>query len=152
MSEFEYSLGNAIAVAADVHRGQRDKAGEDYILHPLAVMAMVAPDRDAMIVAVLHDVLEDCEPSRLRAVRYGLERSFPSWIIEALDALTKRKDEPYEEAIERAADNYLARKVKIADLTHNLDPRRIPASQIVDKDFARWDRYRRALIRLERTH
>jgi (p)ppGpp synthase/HD superfamily hydrolase len=152
LPEFKGTLGDAIAIAAEVHRDQLDKADEVYILHPLEVMRAVAPDRDAMIVAVMHDVLEDCVASKLLGVRYIITRLFPPHILEALEALTKRPGEAYEDAIDRAAANYLARKVKIADLTHNLDPRRIPAYQIVDKDFARWDKYRRALIRLEREH
>jgi (p)ppGpp synthase/HD superfamily hydrolase len=152
LPEFKGTLGDAIAIAAEVHRDQLDKADEVYILHPLEVMRAVAPDRDAMIVAVMHDVLEDCAAAKLLGVRYIITRLFPPHILEALEALTKQPGETYEEAIERAAANYLARKVKISDLTHNLDPRRIPAYQIVDKDFVRWDKYRRALIRLEREH
>jgi (p)ppGpp synthase/HD superfamily hydrolase len=145
------TLGDAIAIAADVHRTQTDKAGEVYILHALAVMNIVAPDRDAMIVAVLHDVIEDAKDAQTRMkARWNIERLFDPYIAEALEAMTHRPDESYAEYIERVAGNYLARKVKIADLTHNMDPRRIPAYQIVDKDFKRWDKYRRALIRLER--
>lgn len=145
------SLGEAIAIAAEAHLGQTDKAGEDYILHPLSVMRLVAPDRDAMIVAVLHDVLEDVKPALKRLeVRYRIQDSFKPVIFDALLALTHEANEAYDQYIERVAAHYLARKVKIADLTHNMDPRRIPAYQIVDKDFARWDKYRRALIRLER--
>lgn len=144
----------AIKWAAQVHSGQFDKNGVAYILHPLAVMNMVAPDRDAMIVAVLHDAIEDFRGSGYdkRAFLHDLELQFEPHIFKALLTIThKPKDEEtYDEYIERVASNFLARKVKIKDLTHNMDPRRIPAGKIVDKDFARWDKYRRALIRLER--
>jgi (p)ppGpp synthase/HD superfamily hydrolase len=146
-------LGTAIALAADVHRNQVDKADAPYILHCIAVMEAVAVHgEDAMIVGVLHDALEDVEPTSRLQLRYNLERTFHPRILDALDAMTHKPkgEETYDEYIERVALNYLARIVKIADLTHNMDPRRIPSYQIIDKDFARWDKYRRALIRLER--
>lgn len=145
-------IGKAIEIAARIHADQADKAGEDYILHPLAVMYMVAPDRDAMIVAILHDVLEDADLCgvELSALDHEIRSIFGEMIYAALMALKHEDNEPYMEYIERVATNHLARIVKIADLTHNMDPRRIPAYAIVDKDFARWDKYRRALIRLER--
>lgn len=149
----ERLLGEAIAMMADAHYGQTDKGGACYALHPLAVMRMVAPDRDLMIVAVLHDALEDeQDPVKRSKIIHTLKARFPLYIYEAIQCLTHKPkgEETYDEYIERVATNYLARKVKIADLSHNMDPRRIPAGQIVDKDFRRWDRYRRALIRLER--
>lgn len=148
----ETLLGQAILMAAETHWSQTDKGGICYTLHPLAVMQMVAPDRDAMIVAVLHDVLEDeRDPVKRLKIEHNLS-SFPAYILDALRCLTHKpkSEETYDEYIERLAPNYLARIVKIADLTHNMDPRRIPAGQIVDKDFQRWEKYRRALIRLER--
>lgn len=146
------SLGAAIAIAAIEHKDQKDKAGEDYILHSLAVMDMVSPDREAMIVAVLHDVLEDTPKRGVDKVNLSrqIEDLFGNKIYEAVKAMSHLNGEGYDEYIERVAQNHLARIVKLADLVHNMDPRRIPAYQIVDKDFARWDKYRRALIRLER--
>lgn len=148
----EKLLGAAIQIAADIHWAQLDKGGVCYMLHPLAVMQMCAPDRDAMIVAVLHDTIEDAKGMVKLGALHNIETMFPPYIKDALDALTHKPkgEETYEEYIERVADNYLARKVKVKDLTHNMDPRRIPVGEIIDKDFQRWDKYRRALIRLER--
>lgn len=145
-------LGYAIYMAAQAHLGQTDKADTTYILHPLEVMRMVAPDREAMIVAVLHDSVEDFDGTPMEKARFmdGLQRRFGVRITKAVEALTHAKGESYDNYIERVAGDYLARVVKIADLRHNMDPRRIPAYQIVDKDFERWDKYRRALVRLER--
>lgn len=144
-------LGRAVAIAAEAHEYQYDKADAPYILHCIAVMQLVAPDEDAMIVAVMHDVIEDTPRGFQREeIRWHIKRSFPPHTFEAIDALTHRDGESYDDYIERVATNYLARKVKVADLTHNLDPRRIPSYQIVDKDFERWNKYRTALVRLER--
>ncbi|MGZ7078608.1 MAG: GTP pyrophosphokinase, partial [Thermoanaerobaculia bacterium] len=53
------TLERAIAIAAEKHAGQTDKAGAPYILHPLRVMLRVSTN-DERITAVLHDVVEDC--------------------------------------------------------------------------------------------
>lgn len=146
------SLTRALNIATRVHDGQTDKAGEEYILHVLAVVRMCAGDREAQIVAALHDVVEDFKGSGIKklALLDELRSTFSDRIYEAVMCLTHDVEEDYDDYIERVAGNYLARKVKVKDLTHNMDPRRIPAGQIVDKDFRRWDRYRRSLIRLER--
>lgn len=142
-------LGDAIYFAAAIHSSQTDKAGAPYMLHAIAVMEMVAPDEDAMIVGALHDVLEDCHDGELTSLERQI-RDLGEHIFDAVQALTHRSGELYDAYIERVALNRLATKVKIADLTHNMDPRRIPAGQIVDKDFERWHKYRKALIRLTR--
>lgn len=146
------SLTEALEIACRVHRDQTDKAGAEYIRHVLAVVRMCAGDAEAEIVAALHDVVEDFKGSGIKklALLDELHDKFSDRIYEAVMCLTHDVEESYEDYIERVAGNYLARKVKIKDLTHNMDPRRIPAGQIVDKDFHRWDRYRRSLIRLER--
>lgn len=101
-------------------------------------------------IEVIHDAVEDCDESKKLKLIFNLERTFEPYIVDAIRAMTHAYSESYDDYVERVAQNYLARKVKVADLTHNMDPRRIPARQIVDKDFARWDKYRKALIRLER--
>ena len=149
MSNFTYAL----EIACRIHRDQTDKADAEYIFHCLAVAAMVDTTEEK-IVAVLHDALEDLEgtPMELLALKDLIQREFGQRVFEAVSALTKmpRGTESYDEYLDRVAANYIARKVKIADLTHNMDPRRIPSYQIVDTDFRRWDKYRKALIRLQR--
>jgi (p)ppGpp synthase/HD superfamily hydrolase len=158
-------LGEAIALASDVHLKQMDKAGAPYILHPLEVMQRATSYyvnnsdgwklEDVQIVAVLHDVLEDIhedhrwERDRLRE-RIGL--AFGKSIHDAVDAITKAQDraETYEEYLGRVEANWMARIVKIADLSHNLDAFRIPSSRITTRDYERWDKYHRALVRLLR--
>lgn len=140
----ESNLALAIALASDVHEEQRDKAGDAYILHPLAVMNLVAPDRVAMTTAVLHDVVEDTDLTLVELRIY-----FPPVVIAALDCLTHRRGETYTNYIERVAGHPVARKVKIADLKHNMDTGRLPLGELTEKDFKRWDKYRRALVRLQ---
>jgi guanosine-3',5'-bis(diphosphate) 3'-pyrophosphohydrolase len=141
------TLEDALILAADKHRGQKDKAGNPYILHPLRVMHHLghAATPEERLAAVLHDVVEDCDVTLadLRALGYA------EAVVAAVDALTKRPEEEddYFAAIRRAGADPIARRVKIADLTDNLDLSRIAAPSA--RDHARIERYRQALAMLQ---
>lgn len=140
------TLETAIAAAAKLHAGQVDKAGAPYILHPLRVMLAVEDERER-ILAVLHDAAEDAGWERLRTELGEL----PPWLEKGLDALTRRKDESYDEFIERASSRGRARHVKLADLADNLRLSRIPKPSHVDRErAARYRRAQRKLRRIER--
>ncbi|MCH7393614.1 guanosine-3',5'-bis(diphosphate) 3'-pyrophosphohydrolase [Acinetobacter dispersus] len=128
------TLEQAIAFATKQHSGQVDKANAPYILHPLRVMLNV-PSMDHKIIAVLHDVLEDTETSIEDLQALG----FQARIVEAIVALTKQDGESRIEAAQRAAQNPLARVVKLADISDNMDLSRIPSP--TTKDFERMEQY-----------
>jgi (p)ppGpp synthase/HD superfamily hydrolase len=130
-------LEKAILIAAQAHQGQMDKAGAPYILHPLKVMLKLNSETE-MIIGVLHDVVED-SPWTLENLR---QEGFPEEILEALDYLTRREREDYQDFIMRVAGNPLARKVKLADLEDNLNILRFET--ITEKDKARLSRYHQA--------
>ena len=134
-------LETAIRIAVEAHAGQKDKNGQPYILHPLRVMARVMTE-DQKIVAILHDVIEDTPwtPDQLK------DRGFPPHILQALDCVTKRKGEAYEDFVTRSASNPIASRVKLADLEDNMDVRRLP--QITPKDQERLAKYLTAYHRL----
>ena len=138
------TLERAIVIAAEGHAGVKDKAGAPYILHPLRMMlALSSPDE--RIVAVLHDLCEDCPGwtfDRLRA------EGFADHIINALDSVTKREGEDYETFVRRAAANPIGRQVKLADLRDNSQLSRI--SQPTQSDFDRIEKYRMAIEMIER--
>ncbi len=127
-------LEDAIQIAVDAHRGQRDKNGAEYILHPLRVMFRMRSENE-MIVAILHDVVEDSDWT-IEALR---GRGFPEEILAAVDALTRRSEETYEEFVDRAAAQPLARRVKLADLEDNMDARRMRL--VGSKEAERLNRY-----------
>jgi hypothetical protein len=140
-------VSDAEQLARLAHAGQKDKADADYIEHPLRV-ASTLNGNDAKIVALLHDAVEDTFVTREFLERSGYEPH----LIEAIEALTKQPDEEgsdegYERFICRAAKNPLARQVKIADLKDNMDLSRI--STQTKKDYARIEKYQRALAYLE---
>ena len=106
------TLERAIVIAAEGHSGAKDKGGKPYILHPLRVMLSLSSPEER-IVAVLHDVCEDCPGWTLDRLR---TEGFSERVITALDSVTKRPDEDYETFIKRAAADPIGRRVKLADL------------------------------------
>ena len=137
------TLERAITIAATAHAGQIDKAGAPYILHPLRVMLHVTTNAER-IVAVLHDVVEDCEGwsfDRLLGEGYAPE------IIAGLKSVTKVEGEAYEDFVKRAAAHPIGRRVKMADLTDNSDLSRI--STPTAKDHERIARYQKAIAYIQ---
>ena len=110
-------LDDAIDLAIHAHKGQTDKQGLPYILHPLRVM-LKFNDPLAQMVAVLHDTLEDTP------VTLGMLwlLNYPSEVVDAVVAASRMKRvENYTDYIERCRKNPLARRVKLADIEDNLD-------------------------------
>jgi (p)ppGpp synthase/HD superfamily hydrolase len=130
-------LEKAIGIAVAAHRGQKDRYGAPYILHPLRVMGRVV-STEGKTVAILHDVVEDTDWTFERLEREG----FPRSILDALERVTRREDESYAEFVQRSAGSELSRQVKIADLEDNLDARRM--TEVKPEDAERLERYRRA--------
>lgn len=137
-------LGKAIAIAAKAHEGQIDKAGKAYILHTLRVM-MKMDTEEAMIIAVLHDTVEDTNVT-IESLR---QEGFSENILTAVDALTRKQPEPYTDFIERIKMNPLAIEVKIADLEDNSDLSRI--DNPTEQDHKRNEKYMAALASLRAT-
>lgn len=139
-------LERALEIALCAHRGQRDKAGNPYILHPLWVMMRQYNEADR-VCAVLHDVVEDT-PVTLDDLR----QSFPEGIVRTIDCLTRRPCEEYERYIGRVLTDRRACRIKLDDLAHNMDLNRIPGLSV--RDLKRHDRYEwarsRILAELER--
>ena len=135
------TLEDALILAATAHSGQVDKAGMPYVLHPIRVMLRVSSPEER-IVALLHDVVEDT-PGTFDELR---ERGYPRRILTALDGVTNREGESYEEFVGRAGRDPISRAVKLADLADNMDLSRLP--HITDKDRARLAKYEAAVAKL----
>ena len=130
------TLERAIAIAAEGHAGQLDKAGQPYILHPIRVMLRVSGTSER-IAAILHDVVEDTPVTLDQLANEGFSRE----VVDAVDALTKRPGENRIDAAKRAAANPVARVVKLADNAENMDLSRI--SNPTQKDYDRLEEYKR---------
>ena len=109
-------LDRALRVATEAHRGQKDRYGDPFLLHPLRVMLRCRTEEER-IVALLHDVVEKSAWTLDDLKRQG----FSAEVIAAVEDLTKREGEPYLEYITRARGGTLAREVKRADLQDHMD-------------------------------
>ncbi len=135
-------IEKALAIAMKAHKGQKDLGGRDYIEHPKAVANLLDTDEEKA-VGYLHDVLEDTSITEEDLITMGIS----SEIVSAIKVLTKERGESYTEYIKRVKKNELARKVKIADLQHNMDLSRIPNPS--KRDFERLEKYKKALMYLK---
>jgi len=131
------TLERAIEIAVQAHKGQTDKAGAPYILHPLRVMMSFSTETE-MTVAVLHDVVEKSSwtISQLSDAGFSME------ILQAVECVTRRDDESYADFLERNKTNPIGRRVRIADIEDKLDLRRF--DDLTDTDLQRLQRYHRA--------
>lgn len=139
-------LSRAIEIAASAHAGQVDKGNQPYILHPLWVMNKVRHlGEDYMIVAVLHDVIEDTEWNYVMLEEHG----FSDKIIDALKLLDKNTWTPctYDDYIKSIALNPIAKAVKLRDLEHNTKVTRLKGLR--KKDFDRIEKYHKAYTYLK---
>jgi (p)ppGpp synthase/HD superfamily hydrolase len=134
-------LQRALEIAVEAHKSQKQKDGSPYALHPIR-LSMSLSSEEQKIVALLHDVVEDTDWTFDDLTSEGFSEN----IIAALRLLTHTDDTPYEEYIERLSSNSLARAVKKADLTDNMDIKRIP--EFTEWDFERLQKYHGAWRRL----
>lgn len=115
------TLEDTILFVTALHRGQTDKAGRPYILHPLRMLNNLGLDAplEHQMAALLHDTMEDCGVTRELLESQG----FPEEVIVAVEHLTKDEagQADYDEAITRVMRNPIAIKVKLADLTDNVE-------------------------------
>lgn len=136
-------LHRACEIAREAHAGQYDKAGEEYIKHPLRVMEM-GHSEEEKITGVLHDVVEDSDWTFEMLEAEG----FSPEVISALRCLTKLSDdEDYDDFISRVLTNHLAMKVKVNDLKDNMTMGRLKT--IGEHDLRRMEKYMKALERIK---
>lgn len=129
-------LSMAIALAATKHQNQFDKGGNPYILHVLKVMHYTkSTDLEVLMIAVLHDLIEDTD------VTYAdlREMGFSERVIAGIKALTKVKGQTHDEYLAGILANVDAIIVKMADLRHNSDIRRLKG--VTEKDIKRIAKY-----------
>jgi hypothetical protein len=136
-------LDKMLVLATNAHSGQFDKGGNPYILHPIKVMHYLrSEDEELQCIALGHDIIEDTyvTPAHLK------EQGFTNRIIQAILALTKIKGESYEEYKQKVFSNEDAMKVKMADLRHNTDIRRLKGAS--EKDLIRTEKYYKFYLEL----
>jgi GTP diphosphokinase / guanosine-3',5'-bis(diphosphate) 3'-diphosphatase len=119
----------AYRLAADAHEGQLRQSGEPYISHPLAVARILAGmrlDYQSILVAILHDVIEDTGIQK-----ESLAAFFGDEVAELVDGVSKLTQIDFGTRAEAQAENFrkmvlaMVRDirvilVKLADRLHNM--------------------------------
>ena len=137
-------LDKMLVIATNAHAGQFDRGGNPYILHPLRVMSYLnTDDEELMCTALGHDVIEDTKITYRDLRDAGISER----VIAGIRALTKLPGQTYDEYKEGVFANVDAMRVKMADLRHNTDIRRLKG--ISEKDIERMVKYQKFYLELQ---
>jgi GTP diphosphokinase / guanosine-3',5'-bis(diphosphate) 3'-diphosphatase len=137
-------LGKVLVLATNAHAGQFDRGGKPYILHPLKVMHYLkSDDEELMCVALLHDVVEDTKTTWQELKDIGCTDR----VLDAVSALTKMPGQSYDDYKLEVFSNEDAMRVKMADLRHNTDIRRLKG--VTQKDLDRLAKYNQFYLELQ---
>ena len=123
------TVKRAYDMAKEHHKNQLRQSGEPYIIHPIAVAAILADlgmDSQSVAAALLHDTVEDTDVTKA-----DIEREFGDEIAQLVDGVTKLAKVPTETKAEAQAENIrkmlLAMSndirviiIKLADRLHNM--------------------------------
>lgn len=137
-------LGRMLVITTNAHAGQYDKGGQPYILHPLKVMHYLkTDDEELQCIALGHDVIEDTSVTYVDLREAGMSDR----VIAGIHALTKLPGETHDEYKMRIFANKDAMLVKLCDLRHNSDIRRLKG--VSQKDVDRLAKYNRFYLELQ---
>jgi (p)ppGpp synthase/HD superfamily hydrolase len=137
-------LNKMLVLATNRHAGQFDRGGNPYILHPLKVMYYLkSNDEELQCIALAHDLIEDTDTTYSELVEMG----FTDRIVVGIMALTKVPGETHDQYKARVKANKDAVLVKMCDLRHNTDIRRLKG--VTEKDMARLARYNQFFLELQ---
>jgi len=137
-------LGKVLVLATNAHAGQFDRGGNPYILHPLKVMHYLkSDDEELQCIALLHDVIEDTKTTWQDLADIGCTVR----VMEAVAALTKMPGQSYDQYKQNVFSNEDAMRVKLADLRHNTDIRRLKG--VSQKDLERLGKYNQFYIEIQ---
>ena len=128
----------ALSIMFRIHKDIVDKSGIPYVFHPYH-LAEDLYDENEVIVALLHDAIED---SNLTLGELG-EYEFSKEVLDAIALMTRDKDTEYLDYIIKLSRNKIARRVKMLDLLHNMDLTRLDPPYD-EKTLERVEKYKRA--------
>jgi Guanosine polyphosphate pyrophosphohydrolases/synthetases len=133
------TIEKAYHLALEAHKDQKRKSGEPYIVHPLSVAIILADlemDKETIVAGLLHDIVEDTDTTIDELKGYG----FSDRVLDALRLMTHAEGVDYYDYVKEIGKDPLARKVKIADLEHNMQLGRL--NEVRDKDLKRAEKYK----------
>lgn len=137
-------LNKMLVLATTKFDGVFDKGGNPYILHCLKVMYYIkSDDEELQCIALGHDLVEDTDVTYVQLRLLG----FTERVIEGIRAMTKVPGETHEEYVAKVKSNPDAIRVKLADLRHNSDIRRLKG--VTEKDIKRIAKYHAMYLELK---
>ncbi len=127
--EDQKEIKKAYLYAKEKHKGQYRKTGEEYIIHPLFVayiLTSINADKDTIIAALLHDVVEDTETSK-----NDIKEKFGETVANLVDGVTKINNinvstdneyltSYYKKIIVGMSEDVRVIIIKLADRLHNM--------------------------------
>lgn len=129
-------LALMIKLAATHHMKQFDKGGRPYVLHVLKVMHYLGSEDDELnCIGVGHDLIEDTPVQQVDLECLG----FSYRVIDGITRLTKVPFQSPRDYIVGILESYDACRVKLRDLRHNTDIRRLKG--LTEKDLRRINKY-----------
>ncbi len=138
-------LSKMLVLMTNAHAGQFDKGGRPYALHPLAVMYLLnTDDEELQCIALGHDIIEDTSVTYEELRNAGISQR----VQDGIRALTKIPGETHDEYKARVFANTDAMKVKMCDLQHNSDIRRLKG--VTEKDILRMTKYHIFYLEIQR--
>lgn len=138
---YSSSTKKALKLSFEAHKEQTDKSGMPYVYHPFHLAEQMDTE-ETVIVALLHDVVEDTDYTLKDIADMG----FPQTVIDALALMTHDKTVPYMDYVAKIKENPIATTVKLADLRHNSDISRLDI--VDDKAIQRIQKYEKAIALL----
>lgn len=142
-TDYDY-INTAAEIAVRKHKNQVDKQGMPYILHPMAVASLLdTPEQKC--AGLLHDILEDTDMTEQDLLDAGI----PKRVVEIVKLVTHEKPcegKDYEAYLTKIKSDPDARAVKLADLTHNTDPKRAANDENAEKRRAKYAKAKRFLM------
>ena len=133
----------ALKLCFDAHKNQVDKSGMPYVFHPFHLAEQMETE-ETIIVALLHDVIEDTEYT----IEDLIEEGFDKTVVDAVALMTHADGVDYMQYIAAIKQNPIAKAVKLADLRHNSNISRLDV--IDEKAYERRKKYMEALEFLEK--
>ena len=128
----------ALKLCFEAHKNQLDKSGMPYVFHPFHLAEQMNSE-ESVVVALLHDVVEDTDLTIEDLKVMGFSES----VTDAIALMTHEEGVEYMDYVKNIKSNEIARKVKLADLKHNSDLSRL---DIVDeKALKRREKYLKAI-------
>ena len=133
----------ALKLCFEAHKKQVDKSGLPYVFHPFHLAEQMETE-ETIIVALLHDVVEDTEYTVEDLVKMGFSKA----VTDAIALMTHANDVEYMDYVLKIKENSIAKAVKLADLRHNSDLSRLDV--IDEKALTRREKYLKAIDLLEK--